>query len=119
MLVLAAHAEEQPLSESNSLPQVDISVKMLKNPNEHIFATKKNNENKFDYHKIQMENNSGQLVLFEHMTQIHLARSKYIITSYLSFDEYYSRFDQLEDFANKLLLEATKLSETEMPYFMR
>ena len=101
--MLAALAEEQPLSESDSLPQLDISVKMLKNPNKHIFATKMHNENKFYYHKIQMENNSRQLVLFEHMTQIHLTRSKYIITSYLSFDEYYSRFDQLEDFANKLL----------------
>ena len=67
--MLAALAEEQPLSESDSLPQVDISVKMLKNHNGHIFATKKHNENKFDYHKVQMENNSRQPVLFEHMTK--------------------------------------------------
>ena len=87
MLVLTALVEDPTIPKSDSLPQVDISVKTLKNPNEHIFATKKHNENKFDYHKIQVDNKDRQPVLFEHMTQIHLTRSKYIITSYLNFDE--------------------------------
>ena len=90
-------------------------MKMLKNPNEHIFATKKHNENKFNYHKIQMENNSRQLVLFEHMTQIYLTRSKYIIMSYLSFDEYYSRFDQLEDFAKQTTFRSYKVTPNLIP----
>ena len=37
----------------------------------------------------------------------------------MNFDEYYRGFGHLEDFANKLLLEVTKLSEAEMPYFIR
>ena len=40
MLVLTALAEETPTQKPDGLPQVDISVKTLKNPNEHIFATK-------------------------------------------------------------------------------
>ena len=118
MLVLTTLAEAA-IPKSESLPQLDISVKTLKNPNEHIFATKKHNKNKFDYHKIQVDNKDRQPVLFEHMTQIHLTRSKYIITSYLNFDEYYKGFNQLENFVNKLYTEVTKLSETEMTYFIR
>ena len=52
------------------------------------------------------------------MTNIHLTQSKYVITSYLNFDQYFNGFSHLEDFANKLLQEVQKLSETEMPYFM-
>ena len=119
MLVLTALAEDPTIPKSDSLPQEDISVKTLKNPNEHIFITKKHNENKFDYHKIQVDNKDRQPVLFEHMTQIHLTQSKNIITSYLNFDEYYKGFNRLENFVNKLYTEVTKLSETEMPYFIR
>ena len=93
MLVLTVLVEDPTISKSDSLPQVDISVKTPKNPNEHIFITKKHNENKFGYHKIQVDNKDRQLVLFEHMIQIHLTWSKYIITSYLNFDEYYKGFD--------------------------
>ena len=117
MLVLTALAEDPTIPKSDSLPQVDISVKTLKNPNEHIFTTKKHNENKFDYHKIQGDNKDRQLVLFEHMTQIHLTQSKYIITSYLNFDEYYKGFNQLENFVNKLYTEVTKLSENRNALF--
>ena len=119
MLVLRTLVEDPRIPKSDSLPQMDILVKTLKNPNEHIFATKKHHENKFDYHKIHVDNKDRQLVLFEHVTQIHLTRSKYMITSYLNFDEYYKGFDQLENFVNKLYTELTKLSETEMPYFIR
>ena len=73
----------------------------------------------YDYQKIKFGNDSQQPVLFEHLTEIHLNRSKYVITSYLNFDQYYKGFSQLEDFANKLLLKVTKLSKTEMPYFVR
>ena len=69
MLVLTALVEDPTISKSDSLPQVDKSVKTLKNPNEHIFITKKHNENKFDYHKIQVDNKDRQPVLFEHVTQ--------------------------------------------------
>ena len=93
-------------------------MKTLKNPNEHIFETKKHSENKFDYHKIQLGNDSQQPILFEHMTYIHLTWSKYVVTSYLNFDQYYNGFSYLENFANKLLQEVQKLSETEMPYFI-
>ena len=48
-----------------------------------------------------------------------MTRSKYVITSYLNIDQYYNGFSQLEDFANRLLLEVAKLSEIEMPYFIR
>ena len=119
MLLLTSLAEESVTPKSDSLPQVDISVKTLKSPNEHIFTTTKHNLNKFDYHKIQVDNASRQPVLFELMTQIHLIQSKYIITSYLNFSEYYRGFGHLEDFANKLPLEVTKLAEAEMPYFIR
>ena len=40
MLVLTALAEDTPTQKPDGLPQVDISVKTLKNHNEHIFATK-------------------------------------------------------------------------------
>ena len=72
MLVLTALGKESVTPKSDSLPQVDISVKTLKSLNEHIFTTTKHNLNKFDYHKIQIDNTSRQPVLFEHMTQIHL-----------------------------------------------
>ena len=119
MLVLTALTEESVTPKSDSPPQVDISMKTLKSLNEHIFTTTKYNLNKFDYHKIQIDTTSRHPVLFEHMTPIHLTQSKYIITSYLNFNEYYRGFGHLEDFANKLLLEVTKLSEAEMPYFIR
>ena len=57
-------------------------------------------------------------MLFEHLTEIHLTRSKYIITSFLRFDEYYNGFKRLEKFATRLLNEISKLSQTEMPYFI-
>ena len=37
----------------------------------------------------------------------------------MNFDQYHKGFSQLEDFVNKVLLEVTKLSKTEMPYFIR
>jgi len=115
--VLTALAQDPP--KSDSPPLVDISVKTLKNPNEHIFITKNHNENKFNYRKIQIDDKSRQPVLFEHLMTMHLTRSKYIITSYLDFNQYYDGFTHLEDFANKLLLEVTKLAQTEMPYFIQ
>ena len=98
MLMLTVLAEETPTQKPDGPPQVDILVKTLKNPNEHILATKKHNENKFDYHKIQFGNDSQQPVLFEHMTNIHLTQSKYVFTSYLNFNQYYNGFSHLEDF---------------------
>ena len=117
--MLIALGQEPTIPKSYILPVVDISVKTLKNPNEHIFATRNHYEKRFDYQKIKFGNDSQQPVLFEHMTEIHLTRSKYVITSYLNFDQYYKGFSQLEDLANKLLLEVTKLFKTEMPYFTR
>ena len=117
--MLTTLAQETTITKSDILPVVDISVKTLKNPNEHIFATRNHHEKRFDYQKIKFGNDSQQPVLFEHMTEIHLTRSKYVITSYLNFDQCYKGPSQLEDFANKLLLEFTKLSKTEMPYFSR
>ena len=71
-LVLTALAQEATIHKSDILPVVDISVKTLKNPNEHIFATKNRHENKFDYQKIKFGNDSQQPVLFEHITEIHV-----------------------------------------------
>ena len=53
------------------------------------------------------------------MTDICLTWSKYVITSYLNFNQYYNGFSHLEDYANKLLQEVQKLSEKEMPYFIQ
>ena len=119
-LILAQKSQ----SKSGSLPRVDISVKTsvpkLKNPNSHIFVTKKHkHENRIDYKNLKQDNASQQPVLFEHVTEIHLTRSKYIITSFLKFDEYYNGFNRLEKFAKRLLTEISKLSQTEMPYFIR
>ena len=117
--MLTAYAQEPTIPKLDIPPVVDISVKTLKNPNEHIFATKNHHEKRFDYQKIKFGNNTQQPIPFELMTEIHLTRSKYVITSYLNFDRYYKGFSQLEDFVNKLLLEVTNLSKTEMPYFIR
>ena len=81
--------------------------------------TRNHHEKRFDYQKIKFGNDSQQPVLFEHLTGKHLTRRKYVITSYLNFDQYYKGFSQLEDFAIMLLLEVTKLSKTKMPYFIR
>ena len=92
----------------------------LQNPNSHIFATKEHqSERKIDYKNLKQGNSSRQQVLFEHMSEIHLTRSKYIITSFIKFDQYYMGFKHLEKFSNHLLTEMSKLSETEMPYFIR
>ena len=102
---------------------MDISVKTgprLENPNSHIFATKKHqSESKIDYTNLKQDNSSRQPVLFEHMTEIHLTRSKYVITSFVKFDQYYRGFQHLKKFSTQLLAEISKLSETEMPYFIR
>ena len=37
----------------------------------------------------------------------------------MKFDEYYNCFKRLERFAKRLLTEISKLSQTEMPYFIR
>ena len=84
-----------------SLPRVDLSVKTskpkVKNPNAHIFVTKNHpHENRIDYKNLKQDISSRQPVLFEHLTEIHLTRSKYIITSFLRFDEYYNGFKRLE-----------------------
>ena len=44
-LVLTALDQEPIIPKSDILPVVDISVKTLKNPNKHIFATRNNHEN--------------------------------------------------------------------------
>ena len=111
-------------SKSGSLSRVDISVKTLvpklKKPNSHIFVTKNHkHENHIDNKNLKQDNESRQPVLFEYMTEIHLTRSKYIITSFLKFDEYYNGFKRLEKFAKRLLKEISKLSQTEIPYFIR
>ena len=107
---------------SDSLPQVDISVETgpkLQNPNSHIFATKKHQyKSKVDYKNFRYDNHSRQQVLFEHMSEIHLTRSKYVITSFVKFQQYYTGFKHLETFSSNLLSEISKLSETEMPYFI-
>ena len=91
----------------------------LKNPNAHIFVTKNHPlENQIDYKNLKQHNSSRQPVLFEHVSEIHLTRSKYMITSFLRFDEHYSGFKQLEKFAKRLLAEISKLSQTEMPYYI-
>ena len=89
--------QKKPTAASGSLPRVDLSVKTskptLKNPNAHIFVTKNHPlENQIDYKNLKQDNSSRQPVLFEHVSEIHLTRSKYIITSFLRFDEYYSGF---------------------------
>ena len=93
----------------------------LKSPNEHIFNTQINdrNQNRIDYKNLKQDNVSRQLVLFEKVSQIHLTRSKYVITSFLKFEQYYTGFQHLENFSSQLLTEISKLSETEMPYFIR
>ena len=104
-------------------PRVNISVTVEKpkfeNPNAHLFSIKKHPENRFDYHKIRQTNTSRQPVLFEYVSDIHLTRSKYIITSFLSFDQYYKGFDELEQYASNLLSEITNLASSELPYFLR
>ena len=69
----------------------------LQNPNSHIFATKEHqSERKIDYKNLKQGNNSRQQVLFEHMSEIHLTRSKYIITSFIKFDQYYMGYREKE-----------------------
>ena len=97
---------------SDSPPTLDISVKissLLKNPNSQIFTSKTHpHENRFDFQKVKQDNSSRQPVLFEQVTEIHLTHRKYVITSFVNFDDYYTGFKQLEKFANKLLAEITK-----------
>ena len=91
----------------------------LQNPNSHIFATKKHQyESKSEYKNFRYDNHSRQQVLFEHMSEIHLTRSKYVITSFVKCQQYYTGFKRLETFSSNLLSEISKLSETEMPYFI-
>ena len=92
----------------------------LKNPNEHLFNTKEYElQNRIDYKNIKANNVSQQPVLFEKVSEIHLTRSKYVITSFVSFQQYYAGFEHLERFSNNLLSEISKLSETQMPYFIQ
>ena len=83
----AVKTEEKP----DSLPSVDISVNTssavkLKNPNEHLFNTKVlEHKNRIDYQNVKQDNVSRQPVLFEKISEIHLTRSKYVITSLLKF----------------------------------
>ena len=98
-----------------------MSVKTsLKNPNEHLFNSKTHDhENRIAYKNLKQDNISRQPVLFERVSELHLTRSKYVITSLLKFDPYYTGFENLEKFSKQLLSEMSKLSETEMPYFIR
>ena len=120
-MTVAGKTEEKP----DSLPSVDISMNTspaikLKNPNEHVFNTKNDkNQNRIDYNNLKQDNISHQPVLFEKLSQMHLTRSKYVITSFLKFEQYYTGFNHLENFSSRLLSEISKLSETEMPYFIR
>ena len=91
----------------------------LKNPNEHLFNTKEHeHQNRIDYKNIKPNNVSRQPVLFEKVSEIHLTQRKYVITSFVSFQQYYAGFERLERFSNNLLSEISKLSETQMPYFI-
>lgn len=103
-------------------PKIDISIKTTSNaksPNDHIFNVKPHHsEHKFDYRNIPSTNVTQQNVLFEHMSELHLTRSKYIITSLVHFDEYYKGFTSLEQFANKLIDEITNLANTTPPYWI-
>ena len=68
------------------------------------FATKNHpHENCINYKNLKQDNTARQSVLFEHMTEIHLTRSKYIITSFIKFDDYYNGFKRLEKFPRQLL----------------
>ncbi len=92
----------------------------VQNPNAHLFdIVRKQNPKKFDYHKIKQTNTSRQPVLFEYITDIHLTRSEYIITSFIDFGQYYQGFSELENHASNLLQEISKLADTRLPYFMR
>ena len=91
----------------------------LKNSNSHIFATKNHpHENCINYKNLKQDNAARQPALFEHLTEIHLTKSKNIITSFIKFDDYYNGFKRLGKFAWQLLAEISKLSQTEMPYYI-
>ena len=105
-------------------PEIDrVSLKItpqVQNPNSHIFETPKDhNENRFDYKRIKQSNITRQPVLFEHMTELQLTRSRYIVTSFLSFDDYNKGFFSLGNFADKLINQINQLTQTEMPYYIR
>ena len=104
-------------------PKVDISMKStgstsLKNPNAHIFETKPAPK-RFDFEKLKNGNTTQQPVLFEHISELHLTRSKYLITSYISFGEYYEGFSKIETFANTLVNEIANLTTSDIPYYIR
>ena len=77
-------------------------VVKLKNPNEHIFYTQitDRNQNRIDFKNLKQDNVSRQPVLFEKVSQIHLTQSKYVITSFLKFEQYYTGFQHLENFSS-------------------
>jgi len=92
----------------------------VKNPNAHLFNIKNiHREGRFDYQKVKQSNTNRQPVLFEYLDNISLTRSEYIITSYIDFGQYYEGFNDLENYANKLYAEISKLADTKLPYFMR
>ena len=92
----------------------------LKNPDSHILATKNHpHENHINYKNLKQDNAARQPVLFKHLTEIHLTRSKYIITSFIKFDDYYNGFKRLEMFTWQLQAEISKLSQTEMPCYIQ
>ena len=51
--MLTVLVQEPTIPRSDIIPIVDISVKTLKNPNEHIFAIRNHHEKRFDYQKIK------------------------------------------------------------------
>ena len=115
-MLLAAAVAQTP-------PQVDITVEItgstkLKNPNAHIFETKPSPK-RFDFEKLKNGNTTQQPVLFEHISELHLTRSKYLITSYISFGAYFEGFSKLETFANDLVNEIGNLTTTDIPYYIR
>ncbi len=110
-------------ADAQAPPQVEISLRStgaagVKNPNEHIFQTKPATK-RFDYQHLRNGNTTQQPVLFEHLSELHLTRSKYLITSYISFGEYYEGFSKLESFANDLVNEIANLTTTDIPYYIR
>ena len=96
-----------PFISCNNLT-VAIAIKTtpaIRDPNKHLFEThQQHSENKFQYKKLKLGETDRQPVLFEFLNTIHLTRSKYIITSYISFNQYYEGFSSLENYLNSLII---------------
>ena len=102
------------IARTQQAPQIDkVSLKVspaIQDPNAHIFNVNKGHkEHRFDYRRLKLTNETRQPVLFEHMTELHLTRSKYIVTSLVRFSDYHKSFNTLENFIQALIDEITNL----------